>query len=467
MTTPFASFACHDDVAVASGTQRPRARRRASRLVSLLVPLVFSGAAMAQTPSPVAFPGAEGAGRFSLGGRGGAVLHVTTLADEGPGSLRAAIAHKGPRIIVFDVDGTIALASPLVVREARVTIAGQSAPGDGIALRNYPLIVAADDVVIRYVRARLGDESGAEEDAVTVARGQRIMLDHVSASWSIDETLSVAGRYEPREAGPYDVTVQWSLIAESLNQSRHAKGAHGYGTLVRGAFGARISFHHNLWAHHRARNPRPGNYHAPDADPVGPLIEFRSNVFYNWGGRFAGYDADTTQRVTYAFIDNAYIAGPNSAGALAFQEENAGARALFAGNSMNGAIPADPWSLVENADTAERLASLPWPQDIASDTAPLERVLATAGASRRRDSVDARIVESVRTRSGKIIDSQGEVGGWPALRAAPAPLDSDRDGMPDAWERAHGLDPHAGDDKGDADGDGYTNIEAYLNGLVR
>lgn len=467
MTTPFAFFAFRRPSAVATRTQTRRAHHAlaitAFCLVSMIVP---SQRAAAQT-SQLAFPGAEGAGRFAQGGRGGAVLRVTTLADDGPGSLRVAIATKGPRIIVFDVDGVIALASPLVIREGRVTVAGHSAPGDGVSLKNYPLVVAADDVVVRYVRSRLGDESGAEEDAITVSRGHRIMLDHVSASWSVDETLSVAGKYEPRDAGPYDVTVQWSIIAESLNQSRHAKGPHGYGTLVRGAYGARISFHHNLWAHHRARNPRPGNYHPPEIDPDGPLIEFRSNVFYNWGGRFAGYDADTNARVTYAFIDNVYLAGPNSTGALAFQESNAAARSFFAGNSMNGAKPTDPWSLVENADRASRLASLPWPQDVASDTAPLEKVLAGAGASHHRDGVDARIVENVRARGGRIIDSQNEVGGWPALRTAPAAADSDGDGMPDAWEREHGVDPHVADANGDADGDGYTNIEAWLNSLVR
>lgn len=467
MTTPFAFFAFRRRPAVATRTQTPRTHHAIAIFAFCLVSTLVPSQRAAAQASQLAFPDAEGAGRFAQGGRGGAVLRVTTLADDGPGSLRAAIVAKGPRIIVFDVDGVIALASPLVIREGRVTIAGQAAPGDGVSLKNYPLVVAADDVIVRYVRSRLGDESGAEEDAITVSRGRRIMLDHVSASWSIDETLSVAGKYEPREAGPYDVTVQWSIIAESLNQSRHAKGAHGYGTLVRGAYGARISFHHNLWAHHRARNPRPGNYHPPDVDPDGPLIEFRSNVFYNWGGRFAGYDADSNARVTYAFIDNAYIAGPNSTGALAFEESNTAARSLFAGNSMNGAVPADPWSLVENADRATRLASLPWPQDIAGDPTPLTAVLAYAGASHRRDSVDARIVESVRTRNGKIIDSQNDVGAWPALRTATAPADTDRDGMPDAWEHAHGLDVRANDANGDADGDGYTNIEAYLNSLAR
>jgi hypothetical protein len=417
-----------------------------------------------------AFPGAEGAGRHSKGGRGGVALQVTTLADSGPGSLRAAIDRREPRVIVFDVAGTIALQSPLVIRHGQVTIAGQSAPGDGITLRNYPLIIAADDVVVRYLRSRLGDASGVEADAISITRGRRIILDHVSASWSVDETLSVASRYKPPEDGPYDVTVQWSIISESLNHSRHAKGDHGYGTLVRGAHGARITFHHNLWAHHRARSPRPGNYLSPAEDPVGPMIEFRSNVFYNWGGRFAGYDADKAQRVTYNFIDNAYVAGPNSTGALAFQEENVEAQAYFAGNSMNGATPADPWSLVEGADRpGYRLDRPAFVGAVApeSATSALTTVLSRAGASRARDAVDARIVANVGARSGRIIDSQQDVGGWPELRGGPAPVDTDRDGMPDSWERAHGL--NAGDPadgRVDRNGDGYTELETYLSSLI-
>jgi len=417
-----------------------------------------------------AFPGAEGAGRLATGGRGGAVLHVTTLADSGPGSLREAVERRGPRTVVFEVAGTITLESPLVIRHGQVTIAGQSAPGDGVALRNHPLVISADDVVVRYLRSRLGDTSGVEADAISITRGRRIILDHVSASWSIDETLSVASRYNPKDAGPYDVTVQWSIISESLNRSRHAKGDHGYGTLVRGAHGARITFHHNLWAHHRARNPRPGNYLTPAEDPIGPMIEFRSNVFYNWGGRFAGYNADQAQRVTCNFIDNAYVPGPQSTGALAFQEENGEARAYFYGNSMNGVVPDDPWSLVEGAvRPGYRLEAPVDVGAVASEGAGASfmSVLMNAGASHRRDTVDARVIADVRAKSGRIVDSQQDVGGWPELRGGPAPLDTDRDGMPDAWERAHGL--NAGDPadgRTDRDGDGYTELEAYLNSLV-
>ncbi len=446
-------------------------------LFALGVVLAGTIATHADTPVPagqfrgaLAFPGAEGAGRHAFGGRGGRVIAVTSLADEGPGSLRAAVESEGPRTVVFHVDGDIRLSRPLVIRQGRITLAGQSAPGDGVALRDQPLVIAADDVVVRYIRARLGDASGAEADTISVTRGRRIMLDHVSASWSIDETLSVAGRYEPLDDGPYDVTVQWSIIAESLDQSRHAKGPHGYGTLVRASHGARISFHHNLWAHHRARGPRPGNYHNGAEDPVGPLIEFRSNVFYNWGGRFSGYNADTAQHVAYNFIDNAYVRGPNSTGALAFEESNALARAFFAGNTMDDALPADPWSLVTGLQAnSYRLAA---PAEVApvtpeSASSAYVRILADAGASRRRDSADTRIVVSVAQRSGGHINSQDEVGGWPVLQQGVVAPDTDHDGMPDAWERAHGLDPaNATDGSADRDGDGYTNVEAYLNALV-
>ncbi len=416
--------------------------------------------AAAQT---LAFPGAEGAGRFSAGGRGGAVLKVTTLADSGPGSLRAAVGTPGPRTIMFDVAGTIRLASDLVIREPRVTVAGQSAPGGGVALAGHALVIRADDVIVRHLRVRRGDRTPGESDSIWIAGGRRIILDHVSASWSVDETLSASARYENGE-GFWDLTVQWSIIAESLRRSTHAKGAHGYGSLIRGGRGARISFHHNLWAHHQARMPRPGNYLGPQADPEGPAIEFRSNLFYNWGQGFAGYNDDAATLIRYSFIDNAYLAGPDSEGALAFRENNRLARAWFAGNSMNGAIPADPWSLVGGRLPAGyRLDGPPDVAPVAADPAPsaMARVLARAGA-RPRDAADARVVESVRRRSGRHIDSQEEVGGWPPLAAGTPVPDRDGDGMPDAWEIRHGFDPARADGALDRDGDGMTNLEDYL-----
>jgi hypothetical protein len=442
----------------------------AALVTTLALSAALPGAAEARTGPALAFPGAEGFGRWSLGGRGGRVFHVTSLEDSGPGSLREAVEAKGPRTVVFDVAGTIRLRTPLKVRNPRITIAGQTAPGEGIALRDQPLIIEADDVVVRYLRSRLGDESRTQEDAITVTGGRRIILDHLSASWSVDETLSLGSRYAPPESGFYDVTVQWTIIAESLNNSVHAKGRHGYGSLIRGGYGARISLHHNLWASHVNRMPRPGNYNPVSIDPTGPLIDFRNNVFYNWGSETSGYNADKDAAVAYNFVGNWYVQGPDSPKPLAFCEHSQAARAFFQDNAMNGAIPADPWSLVTcEPPPGYRSPGPVVDPEMPTDTpqAAYDRVMAGAGASLRRDSVDERILAGVKARAGRLIDSQAQVGGWPVLKGGPAPADSDGDGMPDAWEKTHGLNPRdPADGAADRDGDGYTNLEDYLNSLT-
>lgn len=444
--------------------------RKPFTVLALSVAAGASGAATASPALVTAFPGAEGFGRFAAGGRGGAVFHVNTLNDSGPGSLRAAVEAKGARTVVFDVGGTITLASPLKISRPDITLAGQTAPGDGITLRGQPLVIAADDVVVRYIRVRLGDETKVQDDAVSITRGRRIIIDHVSASWSVDETLSAGSRYSPPEDGVYDLTVQWSLIAESLNVSVHDKGRHGYGSLIRGGYGARFSWHHNLWADHQARMPRPGNYNSATIDPDGPLFEFRNNVFYNWGAGRSGYNADRDSLAGYDFIANWYQAGPDSEGALAFCEENPLARAFFAGNAMDGTVLADPWSLVGCTPGAGYRAAAPLADSgIATDAAAkaYERVLAAAGASKVRDAVDLRIIRGVRDGTGRLINSQTDVGGWPGLKAGPAWVDSDGDGMPNDWEREHGFNPKDGSDGSkDRDGDGYTNLEDWLNSLV-
>ena len=442
---------------------------RAIGAAAILLGTAAPAAVLADAGSRLAFPGAEGAGRFAAGGRGGKVFTVTTLADAGPGSLRDAVMAKGPRTIVFAVDGTIKLTKPLRIVEPYVTIAGQSAPGGGITLRDYPLEVAADDVVIRFIRSRLGDESKTESDAIWVLGGHRIILDHVSASWSVDETLSASANYKSPGQGFWDLTVQWSIIADSLTHSLHAKGEHGYGSLIRGGQGSRISFHHNLWANHEARMPRPGNYSGPDVDPLGAFFDFRCNVFYNWGGSHSGYNADKATLARYNFVNNSYVAGPNSVKMFAFDESNSLAHAWFAGNSMNGTVPADQWSLVSGLQVdGYRLATpvdMP-PVGCDSAAASYDAVLAWAGASKSRDAVDLKVLAGVKTRTGKQIDTQGEDGGWPDLAQGTYPLDSDHDGMPDAWEKKHGLDPKKDDSATDRDGNGYTAIEDYLNSLV-
>ncbi|MEG3181165.1 pectate lyase family protein [Sphingomonas sp. LT1P40] len=440
------------------------------RLVSaLLLASAAQALAQSETPKIPAFPGAEGAGRFSEGGRGGRVIAVTNLNDAGPGSLRAALEAERPRTVVFNVSGTIALKSDIVVTNGRLTIAGQTAPGDGITIRDRSLNIAANDVVVRYIRARLGAASRTQQDAITVTKGRRIILDHVSTSWSIDETLSASAHYDKPGDGVWDLTVQWSIIANSLRKSNHDKGEHGFGSLVRGARGAKMSWHHNLWANHLDRMPRPGNYSLPSEDDKGPMMEFRSNIFYNWGRERAGYNFDVSTHNQYNFIDNSYIAGPDSKGDVAFEEQNQLARAWWSGNSMNGVIPADQKTLVRgNIPTGYWLAA---PLDVgavASDPAPraYARVLAGAGASLVRDAVDLKVVAGVRNKTGRIIDNEGQDGGWPVLRSGTAPVDSDDDGMPDAWERARGLDPARADGAADRDKDGYSNLEEYLNELA-
>ncbi len=442
----------------------------------------------AQEPAPapaearaLAFPGAEGFARHARGGRGGRVYTITTLADAGPGSLREAVEASGPRFVVFAVAGTIRLARPLRIDHGQLTIAGHSAPGDGIALRDQPLVVAADEVVIRYLRSRLGDASGvADGDAIWIAGGHNVILDHVSASWSTDEALSIGPRRAGGDTPLGDISVQWSLIAESLDASTHPKGAHGYGSLVRGWRGSRYSFTHNLWAHHRARMPRPGNYLASPDDAHGALMDFRANVFHNWGASpasadgspaidAAGYDIDRDSRVRYNFVGNAYRRGADSRAALAFFETNVGAQAHFAGNTMDGRMPRDPWSLVRGGDWPGYRQAQPIgdvPRAVPDARAAWRRVLRGAGASLARDAVDRRIVADVRAGAGRIIDSQVDVGGWPDLRGGRVARDRDGDGIADDAERRLGGDPDRVDD-GHTDAAGYTRLERFLEQRLR
>jgi hypothetical protein len=421
-----------------------------------------------------AFPGAEGFGACSIGGRGGKVIFVTNLNDTGQGSLRQAVKADGPRTVIFRVSGTIALESAIVVTKPYITIAGQTAPGDGICLKNHALVIAADHVVVRYVRCRPGDDAKAESDSISISSGRDIIVDHCSASWSVDETLSASSR---GRLG--NVTVQWCIISESLNNSIHHKGPHGYGSLIRGSFGNGYTYHHNLYAHHHARLPRPGNYIDRTSDPEGFVLDFRNNVIYNWAGRTAGYNADgsngTNSITKMNFVGNYYKAGFNSTGNLAFSESTTSARAWFSGNFMNGSYPDDPWSLVNfvkfSADDMQAYKqSVPVPvPPVKTDDAvtSYRRVLSEAGAVLpKRDAVDIRIMNDVKSGTGKIIDDEQQVGGWPELKSTAPPEDSDKDGMPDDWEKQHGLDPTSpADGNADANADGYTNLEEYLNNI--
>lgn len=425
-------------------------------------PLIFMAACVGSAEVP-AFPGAEGFGSRTPGGRGGKVIIVGNLNDAGPGSFRAACEAGGPRIVVFRVSGLIDLKTPIRVQEPFLTIAGQTAPGDGICLRGRALEIATHDVVVRHLRSRPGDIQGVETDALSIGgQSRNVVIDHCSVSWAIDENLSPSGAIA-------EVTVSWCIIAESLNQSVHSKGAHGYGSLLRAAGG--VSMHHNLWAHNHGRNPRLGdNYGRPPF----PTLDIRNNVMYNYQGLSVVGD---TLGVNY--IGNYLKPGPSTGpkdGRLSPTDLTT-ARFFFQGNVIEGRPeetrqPERLFSRME-ANGRRLVELLSGPLEVApvrtvSAAEALRLVLDGAGATLpARDAVDRRIVADCRAGTGAIIDSQWEVGGWPEYRTARPPLDSDRDGMPDAWERAHGLDPNnPADAAADRDGDGYTNLEEYINALT-
>jgi len=419
-----------------------------------------------------AFPEAEGFGAQSLGGRGGKVIFVTNLNDSGPGSFRAAVETEGSRTVIFRISGTIALKSAIVITRPFITIASQTAPGEGICLKDHALVIAADHVIVRYLRCRPGDNAKAESDSLSLSSGHNIIVDHCSTSWSVDETLSASSRGQLGNA-----TVQWCIISESLDDSIHHKGSHGYGSLIRGSFGNGYTYHHNLYAHHHARLPRPGNYIDSSRDPEGFILDFRNNVIYNWAGNAAGYNADGSNGVNSItrmnFVGNYYKTGINSTGSLAFSESTHAVRAFFHNNCMNGSYPDDPWSLVsftkfsdEDIKAYKQSEPIPVPAVKKDDAiTAYKRVLAQAGCMLpARDAVDTRIVSEVKNGTGKIIDDEQQVGGWPELKSTEPPQDSDKDGMPDEWEKQHGMDPGDPADRNiDTDADGYTNLEEYLN----
>lgn len=424
-------------------------------LVLLLITFLFSEA---QIP---AFPGAQGGGANTIGGRGGKVYTVLNLNDSGVGSLREAIESKGSRTVIFAVSGNIALKSKLVISNDSITIAGQTAPGDGICLANYPLYIKANEVIIRYIRCRLGDTFKLEEDAATAMNVRNLIIDHCSFSWSIDECLSV---YKST-----NITIQWCIISQSLTQSFHSKGAHGFGGIWGGS---NASFHHNLLACNSSRNPRFAS------DGYAP-VDFRNNVVYNWGFK-STYGGGRNGKIN--FVNNYFKPGP----ATLIEKRNIfldpaedGSGAYFlSGNVMQGdeTVSKNNWfGVTHNASYTKSDTAFSVKQILAeSAVTAYKSVLDKAGCSLHRDTIDRSIINQVKGQeySGGlnkdgIIDSQTEVGAWPILASLPAPLDTDGDGMPDEWEREQGLDwKKAEDGVWFARRSKYTNLERYLNQIV-
>lgn len=464
-----------------------------------------------------AFPGAEGFGMYTTGGRGGKVYHVTTLEDNGKtslkGSLRWANAQAGPRIIVFDVSGTIFLKSALKINE-NTTIEGQTAPGDGICIADYPVTLNSNTIT-RYLRFRLGNRQVAhhEGDGLGGMDLHDVMVDHCSVSWSIDECLSVYGSK--------NLTVQWCLVGQSLKNAGHSKGAHGYGGNWGGS-GA--TYHHNLLAHHESRVPRLGPRQSTQTDE---RMDLRNNVFYNWAGNgcYGG------EGMNVNIVNNYYKAGPATLKRSALiQRRIAGIGIRTTEYTHHGTNKANEWdkmwhvwgdfyvrgnvnsahadvtkdnwtygiynqidnSKVDNTYTQRT-------KDTICSTTPLafypvttetayeayDKVLAYAGASLHRDAVDRLLADDVRngtaTYTGKgngktpgIINSQNDMKPtdagedwtpWPTLQQGLSPTDTDGDGMPDEWETANGCDPTI-DDAAMLVANGYANIENYANSVV-
>ena len=481
-------------------------------LLVLLAGITTISAEEAKEKTP-AFPGAEGFGRYVSGGRGGKVYHVTNLEDSGTGSLRWAISQNGSRTIVFDVSGTIHLKSVLNIKGGNLTIAGQTAPGDGICIADYPVSIQANNVILRYLRFRLGNkyvtENGADSwDGLGGMDQQDIMVDHCSVSWSIDECLSIYG--------VKNSTVQWCISSQSLQDAGHSKGAHGYG----GNWGGSgISYHHNLMAHHESRVPRLGPRYTTQLDE---RMDMRNNVFYNWAGN--GCYGGEAMKVN--IVNNYYKPGPGTAQISAVRQRRIAGIGIRTSkyvktypdyqptehiwgkfyvdgnvNSKYSDVTNDNWTYgiynqITNSDndnlftaTTKDTMKLSQPIDfvyVTTHTAAeaYNKVLAYAGCCLTRDEVDQLIINDTQnglathTGSGNhngIIDSQEDNkpvdadanwSAWPTLNSSEAPKDTDGDGMPDAWETANGLNPNDAKDGSSVGEDGYTNLENYLNSLV-
>lgn len=438
-----------------------------------------------------AFPEAEGFGAAETkGGRGGKIYEVTNLNDSGTGSLRECVNATGARICVFKVGGTITLSSTLSITNPFITIAGQTAPGGGITLRKTSggdiFSFNTNDVIIRYITGRPGP--GGENHAVQIAKNNstsnyNIIFDHCSFSWGVDSVWETW--YQS-----HNVILQWSLATEGLDCSTHSKGCHSKGVMIggyklgesssqKGSYD--VTLHHNLMAHNGERTPLMqfcGN---------GQVI---NNVTYNPYWTFSHQEInciDSAAVSTVNWIGNFHKKGPDSTSNSDLKVRRTGGtstgRAYVQGNigpsRTNSSLPDSNWV---DASTSDMIASAPVSApsvttDSCNSTTSCEaadKVLADAGNSKgincngnwydRRDSIDTRVINDVKNGTGRIIDDPSEVGGWANISGGTACDDSDHDGMPNEWETARGLDPNLNDSALDRDGDGYTNIEEYING---
>ena len=476
-------------------------------LLGVAAGLLASAPASAQQLS---FPGVEGAGRFVSGGRGRpatptTVFEVTSLADTNtPGTLRYACSQSATaapyRTVVFRVCGTIHLLSRLSIPR-NTTLAGQTAPGDGICVADRQVQVTGDNVIVRFMRFRLGDyypqtsgggmvNGNGDDDALDGTDHKNIVIDHCTMSWSEDEAFTFYG------AATDSMTLQWNLISEPLNYSYHFETGdtdyerHGYGGIWGGR---RASFHHNLFAHCNSRTPR-WNGTRYGAAIGSENCDFRNNVIYDWGSNnvYGGEGGN------YNMVNNYYKYGPSTSSSARYKTVNPYkqttapllpyAQIYLTGNYVDGstANTNNNWKGVTMqggslADTSQSKALTPFniaPLNTQTAAAAYASVLQSVGCVLPvRDVVDQRIITEVQNRTGSLIDVQGgypahvtpysvSQAAWPVLSCGPAPGDLDHDGMTDAYELSNGLNPNNAADRQAIAANGYTNLENYLNGLV-
>jgi len=423
---------------------------RSIALLLLGVSLANAGDLPASSKLLPAFPGAEGFGALATGGRGGEVYRVTNLDDSGPGSFRDAVSKSG-RIVVFDVGGVVKLAANVSVA-SDITIAGQSAPGEGVGIYGRTVSFSgANNVIVRHLRFREGIKGDRGKCAINISDGANMIFDHCSAQWGRWDALGVT-------QGSREITFQHCIIGEAIDPQR-------FGALIDSVTNVTLS--HNLWINNQSRNPKAKGW-----------IQYINNVVYNWGGSglVGGHSAGDHELDA---MGNCFIKGPSSSSNFlamftatdhVFQQGNW--VDLDGDGQWNGrAVLEADFGSGDKKPTFAAKAHLAPPVPVTVQTASdaLAKVLKGAGASLHRDAVDARLIAALASlgKEGKIIRDEAEVGGMPEIKGGTAPVSTAGDGIPDAWKTAHGLDPKAaGVATGDRDGDGYTNLEEYLNELT-
>lgn len=507
--------------------------------VAYEVPEVYQkGSDFLEEEQTLAFYGADGYGKYTTGGRGGRVIAVTNLNDSGEGSLRAALMESGPRVIVFRVSGNILLESELLVENGDVTIAGETAPGDGISVLQYPLTLSGcDNVIIRYMNFRSGDyvqtmgQYDGEEygyDSLSIFGCKDVMIDHCTAAWGTDETLSVTvNGHDSYEETSDRVTVQWSVVADSLVNSGNVARRLGLGSLICGTNGSHYTFHHNLYACHASRMPEMSNSTDYEKDDGGFSFEFVNNVVYGWTGRAAGKspdvdgDGEEIYVLRYDYINNYYVSG-NSGEPYMLSEDSFGNQLYAEGNKMNGSA-ADQKQLVVFDDDILATDANPYYQTqrlyldlqtytyqgsaefdysyfkeerfadsqlcgVQSADDAYTDVMEMAGSSLSRDSLDIGLFAGVEEGTARTIDYPFQAPGWstgqpetkkgeaygawlqthyPQMASYTPYTDSDGDGMSDAWEEFMKLDKEDPSDGSASYLDsGYTNLDVFLQFLV-